>query len=670
MKLILNKLTIRNFKGFKSYELDANGEDINVFGDNATGKTSLYDAFLWCLFGKNSADQATFDWKPLDKNGNEIHHLETEVAVELDINGKLTKLSRMIEERWTKKRGSATETFSGHTTTFKIDDLTVKKKDYEDSLNELISEDLFKLLTNVSYFPEKMKWQERRQTLIDMVGDVTDADVIDSNAELEPLKELIEERPAAELKQLTEQQMKQINKDIKALPDRIDEVERGLPDISKLDKDELLKEKVELENKIGNLQEDVVEAKNSDATIKLKNQIAELRTHYRELELEHQEELAEELSGFEDELESMEENLRRENDAISDLQYEIKDRERKVRNNKEEVHEMEADQEKLRAQFYDIQQEQKESFDAHRTTCPTCDQDLPEEQILKVRNDYEKEVEAFNADKAKRLKENVQKGKELSEKIQKLEQENKAIGDNLTELTKRLSEKEEFKEVFGQDIKSQEKAIGKIRAGQNPFSETEKAKEIMDEVAELQEQIDSGQSTVDEDVEEINKEIKKVRTELSEVNEHINNINFHARQSERKNELIEREQTLSIEYGQLEQRLYLLEEFTRTKVNLLTDTINDRFKLVKFKLFEEQINSGLNETCEVTVNGANYSTGLNNAMRINAGLDIINTLMDYYDAYVPVFVDNAESVNDLLEIDTQLITLSVSNHKNLRVEVA
>ena len=166
MKLTLNKLTIRNFKGFKSYELEANGEDINVFGDNATGKTSLYDAFLWCLFGKNSADQATFDWKPLDKNGNEINHLETEVIAEIGVDGQEHKLSRTTSEKWTKKRGSAVELFDGHTTIYKINDLSVKKKEYEEYLSELIDEDLFKTLTSVQYFPEKLEWKDFRQGML------------------------------------------------------------------------------------------------------------------------------------------------------------------------------------------------------------------------------------------------------------------------------------------------------------------------------------------------------------------------------------------------------------------------------------------------------------------------------------------------------------------------
>src|SRR5699024_389948 len=113
MKIKLIKMLIRNFKGFKQFELVPNGENLAVHGDNGTGKTSLYDAFLWCLFGKNSADQSDtkFDWKPLNKENEPIHHLETEVIITLDIDGLIKEFGRNIQEKWTKKRGSITETF-------------------------------------------------------------------------------------------------------------------------------------------------------------------------------------------------------------------------------------------------------------------------------------------------------------------------------------------------------------------------------------------------------------------------------------------------------------------------------------------------------------------------------------------------------------------------------
>ncbi len=670
MNLKLNKLIARNFKGFKNYELETYGQDINVFGDNGTGKTSLYDAFLWVLFGKNSVDQATFDWKPLDKLGNEINHLETEVIAEIEVDGKATKLSRMTKEKWTKKRGSAVEMFDGHTTTYKIDDLTIKKKEYEEFLATLIDEDLFKLLTNVSYFPEKLKWQERRQTLIDMVGDVTDVDVIAENKELEPLKELIEERPADELKQLTEQQMNQINKDIKTIPDRIDEVDRGLPDISKLDKDELLKDKVNFENQIEKLRDKIAEVKNSDSVIRLKTEIAELRTYYRELELDHKEELEKQLQDILKEKETTETEVRETNAVLEEIKGNNSTVERAVSRKIQEAKELEDSRAKLLSHFYEIRDREMEGFEAHRTTCPTCGQDLPEAELLNIRYTYEKEVEAFNTNKDLELKENKEKGLAIAKHIETLKDEIDQLNSGLRTDLKVIADEEKDKERLTNRLKEIESEINKVREGQNPFVETEKAHDIKNQAAELQRQIDSGQSNVDGEVDEINQDINKAKDYLSKINDQLGEIDFHTRQSKRRTELIEQEQDLSVKYGELEQRLYLLEEFTRTKVNLLTDTINSRFKLVKFKLFEEQINGGLKETCEVTVDGNNYSTGLNNAMRINAGLDIINTLMDYYATYVPVFVDNAESINDLLEIDTQLITLSVSNHKNLRVEVA
>jgi DNA repair exonuclease SbcCD ATPase subunit len=670
MNLKLNKLTVRNFKGFKSYELEAEGQDINVFGDNGTGKTSLYDAFLWVLFGKNSVDQATFDWKPLDKSGNEINHLETEVIAEIEVDGKDTKLSRMTEEKWTKKRGSAVEMFDGHTTTYKIDDLTVKKKEYEEFLATLIDEDLFKLLTNVSHFPEKLKWQDRRQTLIDMVGDVTDSDVIDKNKELEPLKELIEERPADELKQLTEQQMKQINKDIKAIPDRIDEVDRGLPDISKLDRSELLEDQKFFESRIEKLQEQIAEVKNSDYVVEARNEIAELRTHYRELELDYKEELEKELEDILNEKENVETEIRETNVALEEVKGNNLTVERAVSRKEQEIKELESDREKSRVQFYEIRDRQMDNFETHQTTCPTCGQDLPEEELLNIRLAYEKEVEAFNTTKALELKENKEKGITIAKQIEDLKNEIDQLNSGLRTDLEIIADTEKDKERLIDHLNDIESEINKIREGQNPFENTEKAQEIKNQASKLQEQIDSGQSNVEEKIEEINQGINKAKNDLAKVNDQLSEIDFHTRQSKRKEELIQQEQELSVRYGELEQRLYLLEEFTRTKVDLLTDTINNKFKLVKFKLFEEQINGGLKETCEVTVDGNNYSTGLNNAMRINAGLDIINTLMDYYDTYVPVFVDNAESINDLLEIDTQLITLSVSKHQNLRVEVA
>lgn len=665
----LLNMKIRNFKGVTNYELNADGQDINIQGDNGTGKTTLYDAFLWCLFGKNSADQATFDWKPLDEQGDEIHHLETEVVVELEVNGKSRKLSRMTSEDWVKKRGSATETFDGHTTNYKIDDLSVKKKEFDESLSELIDEDLFKLLTNVHYFPEKMKWQDRRQTLIDMVGDITDLDVIEKNPDLVPLKELIEERPAGELKQLTEQKMKQINKGIKALPGRIDEVDRSLPDIESLDKAQLEADKKASEEVITNLQDKRAALKNSDGAVELKNKIANLRLDYRELEATHDEALNKELSEVRERADLLENDIRDLRNDEWKLKQTSDTFERDISSAKEEIERLERRKKDLLDKFYEVREREMETFEEHQTSCPTCGQELPSDEILKLQSAYEEEIKAFNENKANELKEINEIGKEVAANIEKQRQYVAATEKELIATKERLLEVSKEIEELQEKVREDNEYIRSIKS-QNPFEETDKAKEIISEAEKLEEQIKSGQTNIEDDLNKIQADIDAEQAKIDEVNNSLSLFALHARQSQRKEELINEEQELSIEYGQLEQRLYLLEEFTRTKVNLLTETINSKFKEVKFKLFEEQINGGLKEICEVTMNGANYSTGLNNAARINAGLDIVNTLMDHHDVYVPVFIDNAESVNELFDVDAQLITLSVTNHKNLRVEVA
>ena len=67
------------------------------------------------------------------------------------------------------------------------------------------------------------------------------------------------------------------------------------------------------------------------------------------------------------------------------------------------------------------------------------------------------------------------------------------------------------------------------------------------------------------------------------------------------------------------------------------------------------------------VDGVPFSD-LNNAGRINAGLDIINAICRFEEVYAPIFIDNAESVNKLLPVNSQSIRLIVSEHKTLVIE--
>ena len=189
------------------------------------------------------------------------------------------------------------------------------------------------------------------------------------------------------------------------------------------------------------------------------------------------------------------------------------------------------------------------------------------------------------------------------------------------------------------------------------------------EAADIQNEIDSldmssaaRRKALRDALADADKELSKLSGELSKKTalEYAN---------KRMTELREQAAAASDELNKVDQMLFLCEEFMRYKAKFIEESINRRFSLVRFRLFKEQINGGLEDCCDVTVGGVPYSTGLNSGAKVNAGIDIINTLSRHYNAQVPLFVDNAESVTRLEHSDTQVIRLIVSeNDKELRCD--
>lgn len=674
MRITIKEMIVRNFKGISNFELVAKGNNLDVRGDNGTGKTSLYDAFLWCLFGKNSQDQSDtkFDWKPLDKDGNERHHLETFVNIEFDIDGVAKVFSRSIAEKWTKKRGSIKESFEGHTTSYHIDGLKVTQKDYKKAIEELGGEALFQMLTKVNYFAEVMKADDRRKILLEMAGDVSEYDVIASNKELAKLPDILDGKSVEERTALVKQAMKQVNKDIKELPGRIDEAQRSLPDIEELDKQELSTRKLSLQADLSRAQDELSAAKTNQLGAELKARRAELKAKFAEAErlyaLDEAKKSADALALEQDKLNRMRESSAgvesERHEAISNLRK-AKDGRESAEN---EIRKLEKWNEDARAEFDKLQAETFPEFDEHRLTCPVCGQNYGEEKMAEIKAKYEQEKAGFNEMKSDKLKDIRSQGKKNVAEIKLLKSDIEEGSDYIKELELKIKELDSLLEIKVKDIAEQANRIKDLTKEAPTFRTTPEAKALIEEIEEINaklESLDRDQAAV---VLEIEAKVGAILAEINEVNDLLYRFELHAKQQERVDELIAKEQSLGLKFGELEQQLMVLEEYVRTKVSLLTETINSQFRIVKFKLFDTAINGGLIECCEPTVGGANYSTGLNNAARINAGLDIINALMNHYDLHLPLFVDNAESVNELIEVDTQVITLSVSKDKKLTVK--
>lgn len=228
-EITLLKLTLRNFKGIRDYVLNPDEANVSVFGDNAAGKTTLFDAFVWLLFDKDSQNKKDFEIKTLDAAGKVFHKLEHEVEGVLVVNGKRITLRKVFAEKWSKKRGSATEEFSGHTTDYFINGVPAKKAEYDEAVNGIVNENIFKLLTNPMFFNEQLKWQERRKILLEVCGDVADSEVIESNKSLASLPAILGDRSIEDHRKVIAARRSKINEELEKIPIRIDEVYRSMP---------------------------------------------------------------------------------------------------------------------------------------------------------------------------------------------------------------------------------------------------------------------------------------------------------------------------------------------------------------------------------------------------------------------------------------------------------
>ena len=647
--LELINLKINNFKGIKSFELDANGADLEVRGRNATGKTTLFDAFTWLLFGRDSMNRTQFEIKTLDENGNvKQHGINHEVEGTFSFDGRTITLKRVYKEEWTKHRGSATKTFTGHTTDYFIDDIPVKKKEYDEQVNQIISDDIFKLLTNPLYFNEQLDQKQRRKILLDMIDSTSDIDIAihSKNQELVDLVERLNGKDIEQHQKVIKAKQREINQELDRIPIRIDEIELNLPDVTNLNEEEIKNEISKLENEIEENQAIKRNILNGGQISELQKQLSYIDMELAKIRNEHDTLNNEEKYRLKASLQEKESNItiltsKRKND-VELIEY-----------NKKRINELNDRLNKLRQEWVEVDSEEFEHKE-EESICPTCNQELPAEQVAQAREKAEK---LFNELKANKLESIKNEALSVKEQIIYVERDIEKIERNIekydTEIEKSKKEVAKLKE----EIEQLEQSTTDITENQLYINKLKEKEQIELQIADIR-------SSANETISSIDEEITKLENQKRELQGELNKFDIVRRSEERLKELEEQERTLTVEYEKLEKELFLTEEFVRSKVELLEEKINSKFKYAKFKLFEEQVNGGLKETCETLYNGVPYNRGLNNASRINVGLDIINTLNERYGIKVPIFIDNRESVTDLIETKSQTISLVVDRNAN------
>ena len=645
----LMNLTLKNFKGIKEFELNVNGNDATIFGDNETGKTSLYDAFLWLLFNKNSQNQTKFSLKTLTPEGREMNNLEHEVEASFLVDGHPLVLKKVHYEDWTQKRNALEATFKGNKNKYFIDEVPTPEKKYNEAIKELIDEEVFKLLTSPTYFNEQFKWEKRREVLLDITGDLTDEEVISANKKLQELNGILNGRKIEDHKKVIAAKKKKINDEIKSIPTRISEITNMLPE-GNIDVSSIEVEIAKVEKEIDAASTQINNIKNGSAVTNKKNDLRQIEMDLESIKRELESEATE--KGYQVQAKIQEE---KSNQAI--MQRKLDDAKHQIQVGQADVVEFDKKLVALRDDF--AVENAKEFEHKEACECPTCGQSLPEEQLTAARD---KAVAEFNTTK--------------SDKLEHIQKTGKAIAADKEKTLQRITESEKVVAQLQEDVAKKEETINKLNIQLNELRDEVKNARTnpkytnkVTEMTTVQEEIKSLEANANEAVAEIETEVVALKAKRSKLNGQIAKHEQAETSKKRIVELEEQQEQLAKEFENIEKELFLIEEFTRIKVDMLDEKINNKFKIARFKLTHKQVDGTLVDVCETTYKGVPYGSGLNNAAKINVGLDIIRTLSNHYGFRVPIFVDNAEAVTRIADTDSQLISLVVSEpDKQLRIE--
>lgn len=645
MNITLKTLKIENFKGIKKLDITF-GQKTKISGENATGKTSVFDAIMWLLFNKNSLGVEKFDIRPLDENGKTVDFIEIKASAEFECEtGETFTLDKVQKQKWTKHTGDETETFTGNVNEYAVNGFPKSEKEYKAFIAELIDEEHFKLLSSPTYFVN-LSWKKQREILMSLVSEESDLDFAKRVGGFEMLIPELEIAPKTnDIVDKWKKSKKDLDAKYKEYPVRIDELFKAKVDY---DVNALTAEKAELENKIALTKNDDT----NSILAGLQNELNELKIAKSAMENKAKQDYLNERADYDKRKHECEV-------AKANAEVDIRRAEIEIANADERIDRYNTMLSELGAEYHEVHNEKFDEtpyvWNDNAGICPTCKRPLPAEEIDRAKNalaeNRAKAIVAFSEKKSSKENHLIEKGNEIKALAPKV-QEERARAEQALQTAKDVLTKAE------KDLAN----LGTFNVAEPNLTGAKDYDYLVSQIATKESEIANIQSAPKADT-------TALEIELRSVNERIAKAQANASIDARIKELEAEQRETSQKITTAEGMLYTLDKFIKAKLESISSGINCKFSMVNFKLFNVLLNGGVEETCECTFNGVPYSS-LNNGMKICGGLDIVNTLSKEFDKTVFVFVDNAESINDykMPEMSGQLITLSVTTDKELKVE--
>ena len=642
--IYIKQITIENFKGIRSLTIHLNRK-VRILGKNATGKTTILDAVLWLLFGKDSQGRTDFQIRPVDEYGQMIDNVEIAVEATLEVDGETIVLRKTQKQNWVKKRGSATATLQGNVNSMEVNGFPTSQRDYEDTITKIMSEKLFLLMTNPVAF-SMLPWKEQREMLLRFVSEITDKDILDLDEDrFAPIADDILAAGADKAREKAFSTLKRLKDEQATYPVRIDETMRSK--VPAMPEKEVLDRKVKAETELEIIRN---ERDNLDASLKsytdIQDQIVGLRIKAGEIKAKTEEEYARQKMAARTEvtnalmgLKSLEQKRDRLSDSLSD--------------DTKTIASIEEDIDNLRKKYAEVK---SRVMPEDETTCPTCGREFDTDKIAEITAEFEKR-------KIRDLGRIDTLGRPLRAEIDHIKAQMKETHKQIDALTEQIAQAEA----------KHKKCVEAEKSVIMPdYIMTPEYQQLNKEIIELSEQLDN----VDDGTERrgaLKGREALARQKLDEATNDLAVIESNKRADARVEELKAEQRDCSQKVADAEQALFLIEEFTKMKMDTLSDRINAHFKKVRFRLFKTLINGAVQPCCvmQIATNGSYVDyPNANHAGQILGGLDVIGALSELYQISAPVFIDNAEAFDsdNVPDIDSQMVLLTVSDDPELTVE--
>lgn len=647
MKIIFNKITIENFKGvLAKREITFSPRKTMLVGANHTGKTTTADAAHWVLFGKNSKGKADFGITPTDENNEPIPHLTNIVTLDITADGREYSLQRVRKEKWGRVKQQTEETLQGYTTLYFVNGEKYTEKDYKVFINGLISENLFRAITNPEYFPS-LKPEEQRQLLIKMVGVKSDEEIAAENPEFAAMLKSIDGQDIKEYRQHLSYKMKELKKAMEDIPGRISERNKEINDIRAkgYDYTTLANDLEEKNEKLKGNREKIKDS--SSLTKEDIEKKAQLRSDIKKIKdeqyvIEQQ---------YDDDNAKADEEKRTLGKRVEKIKNDIKSAEVRLKEHKKEIEEFELRKADFRKEWQECEA-MGFAWDDTNEICPTCGQHLPQENIEELKKEARKH---FNERKTKKQDELDKTAAKLKAEDATLEAGKRSLEDKIKNLKNDLDETERLEkvDVIHKDFKDDEnwQALEeKIQSKEKEIKKIDDSKDV--DVEANVDRLEKENAELEEECKELIKKLTDVNT-INDAEKRIRELTFHKK-------------ILKQQLADLEKEDYTAEQFQFAVIQDLQDRVNELFPTIRFKMFNTLLNGNVEPTCVLTMNGVSYPN-LSTSEQIIAGLECIEAMCQFNQVFAPIWVDNSESITNVPQTTSQQILLVVSAWQPLTV---